>query len=64
MFEKESVEKEDKRRNRDISSDRVLNEHAIGFIKRFNELFEKADVALYKSKENGRNQYTLYESIK
>ena len=26
---------EDKRRNREISSDRVLNEHMIGFIKRF-----------------------------
>jgi len=27
--------KEDKQRNREISSDRVLNEHVIGFIKRF-----------------------------
>ena len=32
---KNPLSKEDKRRNRDISSDRVLNEHVIGLIKRF-----------------------------
>lgn len=27
----------------------------------YNELLHKADIALYKSKQNGRNQYTLYD---
>ncbi|MFD1203757.1 GGDEF domain-containing protein [Sporosarcina contaminans] len=26
----------------------------------FDSLYKKADEALYKSKENGKNQYTLY----
>ena len=33
--------KEDKRRNRKISSERVANEHAIGFVKRFRVISEK-----------------------
>jgi len=33
--------KDDKRRNREISSERVANEHAIGFVKRFRVLAEK-----------------------
>lgn len=33
--------KEDKQRNRKISSDRVGNEHAIGFVKRFKIVSEK-----------------------
>lgn len=32
---KNPLSKEDKLRNREISSDRVLNEHVIGLIKRF-----------------------------
>jgi hypothetical protein len=32
---KNPLSKEDKRRNREISSGRVINEHVIGFIKRF-----------------------------
>ena len=33
--------KEDKKNNRQISSDRVANEHAIGFVKRFKILAER-----------------------
>jgi len=32
---KHPLSREDKKRNRQISSERVLNEHIIGFIKRF-----------------------------
>ena len=38
---KHPLTKEDKRHNRDISSERVTNEHAIGFIKRFKILAER-----------------------
>lgn len=29
----------------------------------FESLYEKADQALYQSKENGKNQYNLFESV-
>jgi hypothetical protein len=38
---KKPLSKEDKQRNREISSERVGNEHAIGFIKRFKILSER-----------------------
>jgi hypothetical protein len=38
---KNPLSKEDKRRNREISSDRVVNEHVIGFIKRFKIVADK-----------------------
>jgi hypothetical protein len=38
---KQPLTKEDKRNNRDISSERVTNEHAIGFLKRFKILSER-----------------------
>ena len=38
---KKPLTKEDKQHNRDISSERVTNEHAIGFIKRFKILSER-----------------------
>ena len=28
----------------------------------FESLYEKADLALYQSKENGKNQYNVFES--
>lgn len=38
---KNPLTKEDKQRNREISSERVPNEHAIGFVKRFRILSER-----------------------
>jgi hypothetical protein len=38
---KNPLTKEDKRRNKEISSSRVRNEHAIGFIKRFKIVSER-----------------------
>ena len=38
---KNPLTEEDKKHNREISSDRVCNEHAIGFVKRFRILSEK-----------------------
>jgi len=38
---KKHLSKEDKRSNRDIASERVSNEHAIGFVKRFRIISEK-----------------------
>ena len=38
---KHSLSREDKKRNRQISSERVLNEHIIGFIKRFKTVAER-----------------------
>jgi len=38
---KNPLTKEDKERNREISSSRVRNEHAIGFIKRFKIVTER-----------------------
>jgi hypothetical protein len=38
---KKPLSKEDKKRNRDISSERVSNEHAIGFVKRFRIVSER-----------------------
>ena len=45
---KQSLTKEQKRENRRISSERVLNEHSIGFIKRFRILSEK-----YRNRRTG-----------
>ena len=38
---KTPLTKEEQRRNREISSQRIINEHAIGFIKRFKILSER-----------------------
>jgi len=48
---KKPLTKEDKKRNKEISSSRVTNEHAIGFIKRFKIISER-----YR---NRRKRFTL-----